>query len=246
MHHHPSSSEKLVLTQSLPSEETQRQLPLHSMNVLLKPSVNTLRDAMERASWRSVLIQCLSLVIITVTLGSFDYLIPSSALHAAIALNFVPAKLLAWLHSPLNGITLVLASFFIELGPAYIVSKCCGGQGTFLAHCYCFLLYTVPLITISGIVLLLPATGWLVLLLTGIVFTLFIYSTVLHTFTIMAVHHLGAGKAASSVFMLPILLLVIALMIGLIIWTEGEVLIAWLDFSPWNKKQRKSPDEGIS
>ncbi len=84
--------------------------------------------------------------IVTVALGWLAHMIPSAALHAITALNIGSAQPLAFLSSPLSGITLVLASFFIGLGTAYLFSKGSGGQGTFLAHFYCLLLCTVPLV----------------------------------------------------------------------------------------------------
>ena len=122
--------------QPLPFGEAVWHLPVQYLNVFIKPSVNTLSEEMGKASWGIVLVQFLSLVIITVTLGLLGHLIPAAALHAITALSIGPVKPLAFLPSPLNGITFVLASFFIGLGTAYLFSKGSGGQGTFLAHLY--------------------------------------------------------------------------------------------------------------
>jgi hypothetical protein len=216
------SSYDQASAQPLSFGEAMWQLPLQYIKVLSKPSVNTLREEMGKASWGMVLVQFLSLVILTVSIGS--------------------VKPLALLPSPLNGITLVLASFFIGLGTAYLFSKLSGGQGTFLAHIYCLLVCTVPLVTVSGALLLIPATGWLVLLLGSVVSALFIYRMVLHTYTIMAVHRLGAGQATTIVLILPMLILVVIMLAGMVFWTEGDVLFSVFDVFPWVGERRQTTE----
>jgi len=235
--------------QPLPFGEAVWDLPVQYIKVFIKPSVNTLSQAMGKASWWIVLIQFLSLVLITVTLGLLGHLIPSAALHAITALSIGPVKPLAFLPSPLNGITLVLASFFIGLFTAYLFSKGSGGQGTFLAHLYCLLLCTIPLVTVSGALLLIPATGWLVVVLGSIVCVLFIYRMVLHTFTIMAVHRLGAGRATLIVLIIPMMILALVILVGLFYFLiEGEVDV--FDFNVFDvfswggekRRKRRKPE----
>ena len=233
-----------VSVQPLPFEEAVWHLPFQYINVLIKPSVNRFREEMGKAGWWIVLVQLLSLVLITVTLGFLGHLIPSAALHAITALSIGPVKPLALLPSPYNGITFVLANFFIGLFTAYLFSKGSGGQGTFLAHLYCLLLCSVPLVTMSGALLLIPATGWLVLLLGSIVGALFIYRMVLHTFIIMTVHRLSEGRATLIVLIIPMMILALVLLVGLLYFLiEGEVDVSdftVLDvFSGGGKKRRK-------
>src|SRR5690242_14329602 len=161
MYQHLSSKSDSVRTQPLPFMEALVRLPLQYIKVLTKPSENTFREEMGKASWGIVLIQFTGLILVTVVLGMLAHIIPSSALHSVAAFSISSTRPLAFLPSPFNGITLVLASFFIGLGTAYVFSKLSGGQGTFLAHLYCLLLCTVPLVSISGAILLLPATGGL-------------------------------------------------------------------------------------
>ncbi len=244
MNQNMSSRYDQASAQPLPCGEAMWQLPLQYIKVFIKPSVNTLSEAMVKASWWIVLVQFLSLVLITVTLGLLGHMIPSAALHAISALSIGPVKPLAFLPSPLNGITLVLASFFIGLGTAYVFSRLSGGQGTFLAHLYCLLLCTVPLVTISGALLLIPATGWLVLVLGSIVWVLFIYRMVLHTFTIMAVHRLGAGRATTIVLIIPMVILALVILVGLFYFLiEGSGLdwVGELFDGFWDGKRRKMP-----
>ena len=175
MNQNLSTRDDQTTAQPLPFGEATWHLPFQYLNVLIKPSVNRLREEMGKASWGIVLVQFLSLVLITGILGLLGHLIPAAALHAITALSIGPVKPLALLPSPYNGITFVLASFFIGLFTAYLFSKGSGGQGTFLAHLYCLLLCSVPLVTVSGALLLIPATSRLVLVLGSMVGALFIH-----------------------------------------------------------------------
>ncbi len=232
---------KRVSAQPLPLVEALWQLPLQYLNVFFKPSVTTLSQEMGKASWGIILVQLLSLVSITVTFGLLGHAIPSAAMHAITELHVGPLRPLALLPSPWNGITLVLASFFIGLGTSYPFSKLVGGHGTSLAHLYCLLLCTIPLVAVSGALLLIPATGWLVTMLGCIVSVLFIYRMVLHAFTIMAVHRLGAGQATTIVLILPMVLLVVIVLVGLLFWTEGDALAGVFEVFSWDgEKRRKS------
>ncbi len=217
-----SSQSDQTTAQSFQFGKALWQLPLQYINIFIKPSVSTLSEVMGKANWWLVLVQFLNLFIITGTISFIEPLIPSAALHNITVLNISFIRPLGWLPFPLNEITLFLASFFIGLGTAYVCSKVCRGQGTFLAHLYCLLVCTIPLVTVSGMLLLLPASGWLALVLGGIVSMLFIYRMVLHTITIMAVHRLGAGQAIIIVLILPITILAIIVIIGLFSSMHGE------------------------
>jgi hypothetical protein len=197
------------------------QLPLQYINIFIKPSVNTLSEVMGKANWWLVLVQFLSLFAIMGTISFIGLVVPSAALHDIATLNIGFVRPLGWLPFPLNEITLFPVSF-IGLGIAYVCSKVCGGQGTFLAHLYCLLVCTIPLVTVSGVLLLLPAPGWLAQVLGGIVSTLFIYRMVLHTFTIMAVHRLRADQAIIIVLVLPITILAMIVIISLLSNMHGE------------------------
>jgi Yip1 domain len=231
-------------TQSLTFIEALVRLPLQYIKVITRPSENTFREQMGKASWAMVLVQFIGLVIVTVALGVVAHVIPSAALHTIAAFNIGQFRPLAFLPSPFNGITLVLASFFIGLGTAYVFSKFSGGQGTFLAHLYCLLLCTVPLVTISGAILLIPATGSLVLVAGCIVSALFIYRMVLHTFTVMAVHQLDAGRATLIILIIPMVILALIVligMIGLLFLTEGEGFDAVFEWFSWAGVRRREP-----
>ena len=215
------------------------QLPRQYIKVLCKPSVETFSKEKGKASWGIVLFQFYVLVAITVALSYLAHFIPASALHSVTALQVGSAEPFKFLPSPYNGMTFILASFFIGLGTAYLFSRFSHGKGTFLAHTYCLLLCTVPLVTISGLLLLIPAIGTLVILLIGLIFILFIYRMVLHAFTIMAVHELGGAQATFTVLIIPMIIVLIVLIVGLI-FLSAEGLLEGLDFSGTGSKRKES------
>lgn len=231
-----------AVAQPLPLKEAIWQLPVQYVKVLSKPTAATLSEELAKASWGIVLVQLLGLLSITVTLSALGHLIPTAALHPIAQLGMGSVHPLAFLPAPWNGITFVLASFFIGLGTAYLFSKGCGGHGTFLAHLYCLLICTIPLVTVSGLVLLIPATGWLVVLLAGLVGALFIYRMVLHACTIMAVHHLEAGWATLIVLILPMVILALVLLVALFFITEGDVLGGVFEVFPWGGATRQKEE----
>ena len=233
-----------TMAHSLPLGEAIRQLPVQYLKVLSKPSAATLSEELAKASWGIVLVQVLGLLGVTVTLSVLGHLIPTAALHPIAQLGIGPVHPLGLLPTPWNGIAFVLASFFIGLGTAYLLSKGCGGQGTFVAHLYCLLLCTVPLVTLSGLALLIPAAGWLVVLLAGLVGALFIYRMVLHACTIMAVHRLQAGRATLIVLILPMVILALVLLVALIFITEGDVLFGVCEVFPWGGARRAKEERG--
>jgi Yip1 domain len=243
---HLSSEYGKTATWSLPLGEALLELPLQYIKVLIRPSVKTLSREMSKASQGIVLIQLFALVILTIALALLGHVIPSSAMHAIAAHSIGSIRPFALLPSPWNGITFVFASFFIGLCTAYMFSKLFGGQGTFLAHCYCLLLCTVPLVTVSGALLLIPASGPLVIVVESIVAALFLYRLVLHTLTIMAVHDLGVGQAITIVLILPMIVVAVALLVMLVWVSEGEALAGLFELFPWHGTRSRKPRRGKS
>jgi len=155
---------------------------------------------------------------------------------------------------PYNGMAFILGSFLIGLSTAYLMSRHWGGQWRFLVHTYSLLLCTIPLVTISGALLLIPATGSLVILLTSLVAALFVYRMVLHVCIIRGVHGLSALKATLVVLIFPLLFVglgvglgVLAFIVLLFMLTEGtifEVLGAfdWFPFKEMFFHLRKGED----
>src|SRR5947209_3922788 len=177
----PYSNAQTSSTEPLSLIEAIWQLPRQYIKVLCRPSAQTFREEMGKASWGIVLVQLYALFVITVILSYLAHLIPSSALHTTSAFSIGSFKPFAFLPSPYNGITFILGSFLIGLITAYLFSKLWHGQGRFLAHAYSLLLCTIPLVTISGALLLIPTTLLTTFLIT-LIFILFVYRMLLHVF----------------------------------------------------------------
>lgn len=202
------------------------QLPRQYIRVLIRPSAQTFYEEMGKASWGMVFLQFYALIVITIALSYLAHFIPSASLHTTSTFSIGSFKPFAFLPSPYNGIAFILGSFLIGLITAYFFSRLWGGQGRFLEHVYSLLLCTIPLVTISGALLLLPPVG---LLLIALVLLLFVYRMVLHIFIIMGVHGLSSGKAGLIVLIIP--MLVIGLV--LVLLTEGKVLEGLSGASDW-------------
>ena len=229
-------------------------LPRQYVKVLFRPSAQTFREEMGKAGWGIVLLQFYLLLVITVALSYLGHLIPSSALYTTSAFSIGAFRPFTFLPSPYNGMAFILGSFLIGLSTAYLMSRHWRGQGSFLAHAYSLLLCTIPLVTISGAFLLIPATGAFVILLTGLVFALFVYRMVLHGYVIMGVHGLSKSKATLVVLIFPLLFVglavglgVLALIVLLVALTEGAILegLALFDWLPIgeNLRQRRKGEE---
>jgi hypothetical protein len=220
--------------------ETIWQLPRQYIKVLFRPSAQTFREEMGKAGWGIVLVQFYLLIVITVVLSYLGHIIPSSALHTTSAFSIGAYRLFAFLPSPYNGIAFILGSFLIGLCTAYLFSRLWHGRGRFLAHAYSLLLCTIPLVTISGALLLIPATGSFVIILTGLVFALFVYRMVLHGYIIMGVHGISAGRAALIVLIFPMFFVGLA-MLGIIIFllfTGAEALGGLFEIFDWFPGER--------
>jgi len=196
-----------------------------------------------------VIIQLLLLITVTILLNTPGHYIPGAALHSLATMSVGTINVFGWLPPPLNLIVFLLATFFIGLFTAYPLSKFSRGSGTFLAHIYLLLLFTVPLVTISGLLLMIPTTGSTTIELLIPVGTLLIYRLVLHGMTISAVHHLPAGNATLIVLIIPMRLLILLVMIGLAHQASSEVgdTIGGIvsGFSPNRKSRRRNRDRSL-
>ncbi len=190
----------------LPLGEAIRQLPNQYIRVLTKPSAATFAVEQGKAAWNIVWIQLLIYAVILAALGYIGSLIGLSFGAFSSLMNtgslsssgINPGTLQAVAASSSFGeIILVPLDFFIVVGIYYLLAKAFGGQGTFLAQGYSFLLYHVPIGILSGVIGLIPILGGIV------AFALYIYGIVLNVFLIMATHRLSGGKA-TAVVLIPI------------------------------------------
>jgi hypothetical protein len=195
----------------LPLGEAIRQLPNQYIRVLTKPSAATFAAEQGKAAWNIVWIQLIIYAVILVVLGYIGSLIGLSFGALSSLMNtgslsssgMNPATLQAVAASSSFGeIILVPLGFFIVVGVYYLVAKAFGGQGTFLAQGYNYLLYQVPIGILGGVIALIPILGGIV------AFALYIYGIVLNVFLIMATHRLSGGKA-TAVVLIPIAVIVV-------------------------------------
>lgn len=192
-------------TAPLPLGEAIRQLPSQYIKVLTKPSARTFAAEMGKAAWNIVWVQLIGLAIIATVLGYLGYLInPGGFTSSSLSPGTVQTILL-------SEIVIVPLGFFIFVGIVYLVAKVFGGQGTFLAQGYCYLLVTVPIGIIGGVLGSVPFVGVVA------TYALVIYAFVLDIFYVMAVHRLGGGKATAVVFIAFGALIFIGVIIAVIV-----------------------------
>jgi hypothetical protein len=190
-----------------------RELPGQYFKVLTRPSVTRFGEEKSKASWRIVLIQLMSLAIIDAILQSVSLLISPHNLNSLTGINSIS-------HSMLQSITIITVvllqlvftpvSFLAAGGILYMIARAFGGRGTFLEQIYTTSLFGVPLVILSYLLLLVPATSsWLPYLP-------HLYSLVLFVISLMAVHQLSRGKAI-AVMLIPISILLVLVLVGTII-----------------------------
>ena len=155
----------------------------------------------------------MSLAIIDAILQSVGTLFSPNNLYSLTGVNSIS-------HSMLQLITIITiillqlvftpVSFLAAGGILYIIARAFGGRGTFIEQMYTTLLFGAPLVILSYLLLLIPATSsWLPYLP-------HLYSLVLFVISLMAVHQLSRGKAI-AVILIPISILLVLVLVGSII-----------------------------
>ena len=205
-YHQPDYSYVAPPATPLPLGEAIRQLPKQYIKVLTKPSAATFAEEQGKAAWNIVWVQLLALAVISAVLGYFASLTGSSLIPTTMgSTTMSPARHQAVaIIGSFGQIIGVPLGFFIGVGILYLIARAFGGQGTFLAQGYSYLLFDVPLGIITALLGLIPIFGGLVAIGVGI------YALVLQIFSIMGVHRLGGGKATLVVFLPGIVVLALA------------------------------------
>jgi len=201
-----------VQAMPLPLGEAIRQLPSQYIRVLTKPSAATFAMEQGKAAWNIVWVQLLGIAIL---FAALVFLLFQLTLPGMLSSSSVPAATIAAFEGVSLGfvisfIILVPVGFFISTGIQYLIAKAFGGQGTFVAHGYSSLLYTVPVGIASLALALIPILGSLAGSALGI------YSIVLNVFMIMGVHRMSGGKA-TLVVLLPAIVLFLLVCVSTII-----------------------------
>lgn len=195
-----------------------RELPGQYLKVLTRPSKNTFTYEMDKASWSGVWIQLLVLVVMTILIGWLGSLIlPPFNTHTLVGrlsmqiIQPYPGSSAGNLISKLITLLIVLPlGFFLVVGFFNLLAKAFGGHGTYLAQAYTFLLFSVPLTCVTGLLALIPSLG-LLLGLAG-----YIYDRILYVLVLMAVYRLAGGRA-TAIVLIPTALALLA-------------VVTWLSF----------------
>ncbi|GHO78819.1 hypothetical protein KSD_65900 [Ktedonobacter sp. SOSP1-85] len=194
---------------------TLRRLPLQSFKTIMKPGVQTIREAMDQANWSTIWVQLTVLVLIASVVEYLFYLVSALLRHLSVFESFwsfqeQPSIALNVLMMPLFA--------FVSVVVLHWMARLLRGQGAFLVMLYTNLLFQVPLlllIIISSI--LLEGGTWLTIARNTVLFSIQLYIAVLQVFTLRAVHGLSLRWAVTGVLLLVVLFLPLALLFGVII-----------------------------
>jgi hypothetical protein len=211
---HNSNLDKNTLNVAQPSMgQAIRELPGQYFKVLTRPSMNRFVEEKGKARWGIVWIQLMSLAIIDAILQSISLLISPNNVNSLTGVNNISPSMLQSITIItvfLLQLVLTPVSFLAAGGILYLIARVFGGRGTFLEQIYATLLFGVPLVILSYLLLLIPVTsGWLPYLP-------HLYSLVLFVISLMAVHQLSRGKAI-AVILIPISILLVLVLVGTII-----------------------------
>jgi hypothetical protein len=186
MSYNPNSSTGYnnIPTMPLPLGQAVEELPGQYLKVLTHPSVRTFVEEKGKASWSIIWVQLIGLSIVSAVLIAINYLIypPHLTSGAGSGLSTASLQLITILIGVIFTLVLTPVSFLGAGGIIYLIAKVFGGKGTYLAQIYTTLLFGVPLVIVSYLLLLIPVAGsWLS-------FVPHIYSAVLLILSLIAVH----------------------------------------------------------
>jgi hypothetical protein len=149
-------------THPLPLGQAIRALPAQYLKVITRPSVQSFSSEKVRASWGSTWFQLIALGMLSALLSVLAQLIAPS--HVGNVSGVSPATVQA--------ITTTLLALFILVGTPlaflvagavfYGLARPFKGDGSYLQQVYTMTLFGVPLVLLSSLLQLIPATSsWL-------------------------------------------------------------------------------------
>ena len=194
----------------LPLGEAVRGFPGQYLKVLIRPSVQSFSQEQGKATWRSTWLQLIALGLLNAGFSVLVTLIGPP--HLGTVPGVSPATL--------QIVTTTLLALFILVGTPlsflvagavlYWLARLFKGDGSYLKQVYTLALFGAPLVLLSSLLQLIPATrSWLPYLP-------HLYSLVLLVLSLMAVHHLSWGKAL-AVLLIPFGSLLVLVLIGTIL-----------------------------
>lgn len=187
-----NSSYDTITTVPLPLGRAIQELPAQYIKVLSRPSIRTFIEEKGKASWGIVWVQLIGLSIISAILIAVDYLVyPPHLAAGSSGLSAASLQLVAILSAVIFTLVLTPVSFLAAGGIIYLIARIFRGKGTYLAQIYTTLLFGVPLVIVSYLLLLVPVVGgWLT-------YVPHIYSAILLILSLIAVHGRGMPEPSS-------------------------------------------------
>jgi hypothetical protein len=199
-----------VYSYPLPPGTAIKQLPHQYLRVLTRPDA-TFAQEKQKAAWNIVRVQLVLLAVIGAISGYLNYafFIPQyfSVLHLSkiSAIDVIGLYKDQAVQGSLQWLITLPAAAFLLGSITYLLARGFHGQGTYLEHIYCTLLFFVPAQLIGNLLSSIPLMGLVSIPLA------FVYSLFVLIRMTMAVHGLNAKKASLTILLLPASALVLVL-----------------------------------
>lgn len=185
-----------------------RSLPQRYLRIIIQPSVRLFEEEKQAASWGSTFLQLITLGIICALLQALAFWIYPSTL-AGMTGGMQPG---AFMLTYAIGIVIITPlSFLFSAGVIYLFARPLRGRGAYLEQLYTMTLFGVPMVVLSYLLLLLPATSsWLPYLP-------HVYSLLLMVLVLRAIHSFSNGRAIIT-FLLPVVALLLLIVVGAVLY----------------------------
>lgn len=185
-----------------------RSLPQRYLHITIQPSVMRFEEEKHAASWGSTFLQLITLGVICALLQELAFWIDPSTLVGMTGGAQLGVLMLA---STIGIVIITPLSFLFSAGVIYLFARLLRGKGAYLEQLYTMTLFGVPMVILSYLLLLLPATSsWLPYLP-------HVYSLVLMILALRAVHTFSTGRAIITL-LLPVVALPLLIVIGAVLY----------------------------
>ncbi|GHO81266.1 hypothetical protein KSD_90370 [Ktedonobacter sp. SOSP1-85] len=185
-----------------------RSLPQRYLHITIRPSVMRFEEEKYAASWGSTFLQLITLGVICALLQGLAFWIDPSTLVGMTGGVQLGVLMLA---STIGIVIITPLSFLFSAGVIYLFARLLRGKGAYLEQLYTMTLFGVPMVILSYLLLLLPATSsWLPYLP-------HVYSLVLMILALRAVHNFLTGRAIITL-LLPVVALLLLIVIGAVLY----------------------------
>lgn len=185
-----------------------RSLPQRYLRIVIQPSMRRFEEEKQAASWGSTFLQLIILGVICALLRALAFWIDPSTL-AGMTGEVQPGVLM--LASTIGIVIITPLSFLFSAGVIYLFARLLRGKGAYLEQLYTMTLFGVPMVILSYLLLLLPATSsWLPYLP-------HVYSLVLMILALRAVHNFSTGRAIITL-LLSVIILLLLIIIGAVLY----------------------------